>query len=345
MNKIHLLKSIFILLTFTIFQPMLAQSKIDSTNYINEALEMINSPAPQFDGPFVHQPTPKEIADLGFEQPNKSEPMQFQMRDGIKIYANKFHRSTNVTVILLHGVLASSFTYNKMAGLLRDALDAEVIAVDLRGHGQSGGLPGDISTFNQYAEDLDDLVSSIKSDKPSQKIILAGHSMGGGVVLRYVETFPQNKINGYLLFAPNLGSTAPTSKQSLDLQNNFIKMHLVRGLGLEILNEYGIHKFDSLRVVYFNVPEQMPLKSYSHRSMKASVPIDYKNTLRKINKPLLVLVGSKDEAFVAEEYPAVIKAYSNGECVILKDETHNGIRHNKDALDKIRNWGDKNNLR
>lgn len=52
-----------------------------------------------------------------------------------------------------------------MAGLLLEALQTEVIAIDLRGHSQSGGEPGDISTLKQYAEDLDDIAKSIKKKK------------------------------------------------------------------------------------------------------------------------------------------------------------------------------------
>jgi alpha-beta hydrolase superfamily lysophospholipase len=66
-----------------------------------------------------------------------------------------------------------------MSGLIREALHAEVISIDLRGHGKSGGIPGHISRPNQYAEDLNEIITTINSDKPNQKIILVGHSMGG----------------------------------------------------------------------------------------------------------------------------------------------------------------------
>jgi len=112
-----------------------------------------------------------------------------------------------------------------------------------------------------------------------------------------------------------------------------------------MLNEFGIHKYDSLKVVFYNLPKQMSLRSYSYRSMEASTPMDYRNTLRNIDKPMLVLVGSNDEAFIAKEYPPVFKAWSKGECYIIEGETHNGIRHNAEAMEKVRNWAVKNQLR
>ena len=323
---------------------LVAQENAD-IRIVYQALQMITFPEPEFEKPYASNLNPKEIADLGFEQPNQSKSITFKMKDGVRIHGQKFEFSSKITVLLLHGVLANSYTYNKMAGLLREALQAEVIAIDLRGHGQSEGVPGDISTLNQYAEDLDDIISSVKIEKPDQTILLAGHSMGGGIVLRYTETFQQNRINGYLLFAPNLGNNAPTTNQNLDLENNFIKTHLSRGLGLRMLNELGIHKYDSLKVVFYNLPEQMPLRSYSYRSMQASFPNDYKEALRSIDKPMLVIIGSDDEAFIAKEYPPIFETWSNGKCYIIEGETHNGIRHNAEAMVKVRNWAVKNQLR
>ena len=337
--------SIFVLIILSWNNALWSQSKTDSMRIVQEALQMIEFPAPEFSEPYVVTPSPKAIADMGFEQPYSSQVTKFKMRDGIQIHGQRYEQSSNKTVLLLHGTLANSYTYNKMAGLLRAALEAEVIAIDLRGHGQSGGAPGDVSTLNQYAEDLDDIITSIKKENPKETIILAGHSMGGGIILRHVATFPETPIDGYLLFAPNLGNNAPTTQQELDIESNFIKTHLSRGLGLRLLNELGIHEYDSMKVVFYNLPEQMPIRSYSYRSMQASFPEDYREALRAIDKPMLVLVGSEDEAFLAEEYAPLIKTYSEGESYVVEGETHNGIRHSEEAMEKVRHWTISHNLK
>lgn len=343
---IHLARFLVILLVLIAFNKIgYSQQNSDSIRLVNEAVKMIQFPDPEFNSPFVPNLGAQAIDDMGFEQPNSSAVVTFKMRDGIKIHAQKFEHDSNSTVLLLHGTLSSSYTYNKMSGLLREAVQANIIAVDLRGHGQSGGIPGDVTTLNQYAEDLEDLILAIKKENPKEVIILAGHSMGGGIVLRHAETFPETNIDAYLLFAPNLGNNAPTVSQELNLESDFIKTHLSRGLGLKVLNEFGIHKYDSLKVVYYNLPEQMPIRSYSYRSMQASFPADYRKALRGITKPMLVLVGENDEAFVAEEYPSLINAYSSGDVFIVEDESHNGIRHNKVAMDKVRDWVTINKLR
>ncbi|WP_296386405.1 alpha/beta fold hydrolase [Winogradskyella sp.] len=336
---IHILRIIIVLVIFIITNSRLtAQEHTDSLRAVAEALKMIQFPEPQFNAPFSFEITQKGMEDMGFDQPYISEVITLKMRDSVLIHGQNYTHDSNKTILLLHGTLATSFTYNKMSGLLREAVQANVIAVDLRGHGQSGGIPGDVSTLNQYAEDLDDMISAIKKQRPNDTIILAGHSMGGGIVLRHAETFPKTKVDAYLLFAPNLGNNAPTTSQVLNLKSNFIKTHLSRGLGLKMLNEFGIHTYDSMHVVFYNLPEQMPIKSYSYRSMQASFPEDYKKTLQSISKPVLVLVGSNDEAFIAKEYAVVINSYSKGDYYMVEGETHNGIRHNAEAMTKIKNW-------
>lgn len=340
----NLTKSIAFLIALIGFgsQVMQAQTKKDSVRIVNQALQMIAFEDPIFESPFIPESNPKMIADMGFEQPNTFKVTSFKMKDGISIHAQEYEYTSNKTVLLLHGTLASGYTYNKMAGLLSEALKATVITIDLRGHGQSGGTPGDISTTNQYAEDVNEVIKRIQRTRPEQSIVLAGHSMGGGIILRHTETFPETKVDGYLFFAPNLGTNAPTSTTELNLENNFVKSHLSRGLGIRMLKDMGIHDYDELKVVFYNLPEQMPIRSYSYRSMQASVPLDYKHALKSIDKPLLVLAGSKDEAFVASEYAKVVKAYTDGESFVIEDETHNGIRHNAQALEFVRKWAQQN---
>ena len=290
---IHLIRLLITLIVWIVVCRVgYSQQNTDSIRLVNEALKLIQFPDPEFNSSFMPNLDAKAIDDMGFEQPNSSTVISFKMRDGIKIHAQKYEHDSNKTVLLLHGTLSSGYTYNKMSGLLREALHAKVIALDLRGHGQSEGMPGDVTTLNQYAEDLDDLISAIIKENPNEVIILAGHSMGGGIVLRHAETFSDTDIDAYVLFAPNLGNNAPTVSQELNLKSNFIKTHLSRGLGLRVLNEFGIHTYDSLNVVYYNLPEQMPIRSYSYRSMQASFPKNYGKALRGITKPMLVLVGS-----------------------------------------------------
>jgi alpha-beta hydrolase superfamily lysophospholipase len=310
-------------------------------------VNLINLPNPTFAPEIVQEPmTPQAIADLGFEQPYKNEPQKFMMRDGKQLFSYTYKKNSNTTILLLHGILSNSYLMNKTAGLLRTATNSNVVALDLRGHGQSEGTPGDVSYINQYVDDVADVIKVIKKEQPTQKIILAGHSMGGGIILRYAMKKNTPNVNGYLLFAPHLGANSPTMpKEDVTSEEAaFIKLHLNRIIGLKMMNAIGETKYNHLPVLFFNLPASMPVNKYSYRANESMSPLDYKLGLNAIEKPLLVLVGSKDEAFDATEFKPVVTKNSNGEVYIIENETHNGVRHNKKTMKIISKWVNNNIL-
>ncbi len=318
----------------------------DSVKIAAEAFTLINQPDPTFK-PFHLPPMDStQIADMGFDQVYKSEPFRFVMRDGKKIFAQKFFNSSNTTIVLLHGVLSSIYTMNRSAGLLRAATKAEVITLDFRGHGQSEGIAGDVDYMDQYADDLIDVISTINKNKPKGKIIIAGHSMGGGIALRYAMKPNAPKVDGYLLFAPLLGDNAPTlpkPSETIDTTAEpFMKIHIERIIGLYLYNSIGEHKYDSLPVLFFNLPKEMPLHQYTYRSNKSMSPEDYSTGLKAVKVPLLVMVGSNDEVFVATEFKPAVENNSNGKVVVIEGATHNSIRHSKEAMKEVNTWFQKN---
>ncbi len=326
-----------------------ANNVLEKDNLAEFGYALIYLPEPSFKPYTPQNIDTKTLSNMGFEQVYENSPKKFLMRDGKYLFARQFPEESNTTILLLHGVLSNSYMMNKTSGLLREATNSEIISLDFRGHGKSEGTPGDVDYIDQYADDLDDVISAIKKEKPNGKIILAGHSMGGGIILRYAMKKDIQSIDGYLLFAPLLGQNSPTipqspAKGSSTDEEPFMKIHLSRIIGLKMLNSIEEHQYDSLPVLFFNLPDEMPVKNYSYRANESMSPEDYKKGLEAVNKPLLVLVGSEDEAFVASEFNNAVYDNSNGDVVLIEGETHNGIRHNENAMQKINEWVKKHNL-
>lgn len=329
-----------------------AQSMLDlyfggnKDSLTNEATKLIHLPEPTFK-PTDQQtnPDPVLIADMGFEQVYKSEPHYFTVRDNKRIFAYRFPNRSENTIVLIHGVGSSGYLYNKTAGLLQEATQAEIYAIDLRGHGQSKGNSGDVDYINQYADDLADIIKEIRKEKPNGKIIIAGHSMGGGVALRYAMEMQYEQPDGFLLFAPLIGHNSPAFPQGqateIIAEEPFMKIHIERIIGLTMLNEIGNHDYDNLPVLLFNLPETVPLRKYSYRANKSMTPDDYVAGLKAVNKPLLVLMGSEDEAFSPIATKEAILKNSNGEFQIIGKASHNGVRHNPQSFTFIRDWFSK----
>jgi len=308
---------------------------------------LVTSDEPQFKAQKAQEMTPQQIDDLGFEQRFKNSPATFTMRDNALITAQHFEKDSDLTIVVLHGILSSSYMNNRFAGMMGQAANAQVYSLDLRGHGASSGAPGDVSYIGQYVDDVADVVASLKKDKPTGKIILAGHSMGGGISLRYALKQNVPDIDGYLLFAPQLGEDSPTNVsagKSNEEGQSFIAVHLGRIIGLALLNSHGIHHWNHLPVLFFNLPAQMPVTQYTFRSSASMSPTDYKSALGAVDKPLLVLVGENDEAFNAAAYETQIATYSDGDFHLIKGQSHNGVRHDVLAMNHVKDWVETHDL-
>lgn len=92
---------------------------------------------------------------------------------------------------------------------LRDAGYA-VYVLDQRGQGDSGGIRGHLSRFSQLLGDLQAFRRMVRQrgDLPH---VLLGHSFGGLVVLRYLETQPSDPVVGAVLSAPWLATALPVA--------------------------------------------------------------------------------------------------------------------------------------
>lgn len=95
-------------------------------------------------------------------------------------------------IVLIHGYLETYDIWNGFATKLTSKY--RVISVDLPGHGLSK-VYGDCHTMEFMAGAIRSLLESLNL----RKVVLAGHSMGGYVVLAFTELFPE-LLRGYCLF-------------------------------------------------------------------------------------------------------------------------------------------------
>lgn len=87
------------------------------------------------------------------------------------------------TICLIHGAGGSTGVWIRQ--LERLAGSARVIALDLPGHGQSGGQG--CRTIQEYVATVHGVVESMKLDK----LVLTGHSMGGAVAQAFALAHPE----------------------------------------------------------------------------------------------------------------------------------------------------------
>ncbi|MFW5947025.1 MAG: nucleotide exchange factor GrpE [Gemmatimonadota bacterium] len=110
----------------------------------------------------------------------------------------------DAVLIVIHGLFEHSRRYEELGRTL-SAAGIAVFAVDLRGHGVSGGRRGHVPRFDRFLDDVARFHDHVATRVPGVPRFLLGHSMGGLIVLRYLEGDAPD-VAGAVLSAPWLGT-------------------------------------------------------------------------------------------------------------------------------------------
>lgn len=123
------------------------------------------------------------------------------------------------TLVITHGLAEHSECYNHVAKELADD-GWLVIGWDLRGHGRSEGKRGYVEHLKKFVEDLGCLIETVVDDK--ERLVLFGHSMGGLVTIRHLQT-NQPPVRAVALSSPALGLSVQVPRLKVSLAHIAIK--------------------------------------------------------------------------------------------------------------------------
>ncbi|MCJ7809494.1 MAG: alpha/beta hydrolase, partial [Desulfobulbaceae bacterium] len=135
--------------------------------------------------------------------PEKTD--SFTSQDGLKIFYG-YYLAVNerARLVIAHGLGEHSGRYGNVIERLFPR-DISIWVLDHRGHGQSDGPRGHISSFDEYLNDLGRMIQIAKTGIPGEmKCYLLGHSMGGLIALMFALQNPE-MIDGVIVSSPGLG--------------------------------------------------------------------------------------------------------------------------------------------
>jgi len=110
---------------------------------------------------------------------------RFATVNGLLIHYLEWGDTAKPPLLMLHGIARHAHTFDHIAADL--ARDYHVIAVDMRGHGDSSWSPAGAYLVDDYLEDIEGLVSQLRLDG----ITFLGNSTGGRVVQVFAGRHPE----------------------------------------------------------------------------------------------------------------------------------------------------------
>ena len=266
----------------------------------------------------------------------------YRARDGTELSFRRYPcAASSRHAILIHGSSAHSAYLHAFAKHFSSSGIATVYLPDLRGHGPNPVRRGDIDHVDQLEEDLADLIGHIKSQSGSDaRFIVGGHSSGGGLALRFGGSRHGELASGLLLLAPYLGHKAPMSRRGA---GGGATPSIGKIVGISLLNGLGVKRYDGTKVLRFNLPEKYhngyETLEYSFRLMNGLHPDDYRKSLEKAASPLLIIVGTADEAFHTAAFESGILPHKpDARVVFLNDGLHLGIIVSEAAMKVASQW-------
>jgi non-heme chloroperoxidase len=269
------------------------------------------------------------------------ELQPYATRGGTELYYRYYPcaEASSTAIILLHGISEDSKYLYPYSHKVSSTGLAHVYTPDLRGYGPKTARLGDIDYIGQLEDDLADLVQHIKAELPHvTRIVMAGHSAGGGTVIRFAGSRNADSVDAYLLLAPHLGPGNPTERPA----DGHRKLHMGRVIVLSLLDAAGIKRWHGLPAMdLYKRPEQLHdgmATKLSFRLLLSRSPMKYKRDLTKLTKPTLVLVGENDEVFYADRYEALLAQYTDAHVHIVPGSDHDGLLASPIAYEQTANW-------
>jgi pimeloyl-ACP methyl ester carboxylesterase len=245
---------------------------------------------------------------------------QFVSVNGLRLHYLDWGNASKPPLVMLHGIGRDAHSFDHIAP--RFSRDYHVIAVDLRGHGDSAWHPDGAYLVEDLVKDLEGLVEQ----RGLRGLVLLGNSTGGRVVQAYAGLHP-DRVRA--LVVEDVGPERPA-----DIAAGFARRVQQEANGWSSEDELVAH----LRTQDSKTSEEL-LRAHAHSAtkrrddgrlvwkrdpnlVKGFVPTELWQYVRRITSPTLYVLGGRSTIVSAATQEQLKKTIPGCEIVVMPGIGH-----------------------
>jgi 3-oxoadipate enol-lactonase len=228
-------------------------------------------------------------------------------------------RGSGIPVLFVHGYpLNRRIWIPQLKGLSEHA---RILAMDMRGHGDSDPVSGEYD-MDLLAGDLKDFLDSLGI---SQRVVLCGLSMGGYVTFAFARKYP-DRLAGIILTATRATPDTEDGKFNRDKAAALAKKEgvsaIVRAMLPKLLAPGSYTDKPDLVKMLKEIMDKTSLDGVlgdlaAIKNRPDSVP-----TLSKISVPTLIIHGAEDQLIPVAEVELMAESIPNVQVVVIPGAGH-----------------------
>ena len=248
--------------------------------------------------------------------------------NGLQLRYLEWGEPDALPVVCVHGYTSSAEAFNALARRLADR--AHILALDVRGHGDSAWSPDGAYQYGDQAADLAAFVDALVPGR----FVLIGTSMGGIIAMAYAAAHP-TRLRGLVI--NDIGPDVEAGSQRItgmvgSRPDNFASLDAAMAYRREISPITAARPLDDQRELALGVLRQRPDGSWGWKMDPAYIEQRITRgaparpalwpALASLSCPTLVVWGSDSDVLSAAQARRMVETLPHGELVAVPGIGH-----------------------